>query len=466
MKKISLYHLFFFIIILKILFFLISPTFRFGDDIRYLASAKTIYITGDALPKFDVFANNLIWYPPLILYILSSLFSLSLGKSVLWFVFSKLFEFSLFLGSLIVFLKILDKLKFSKKEKIFCISLFSLYPISMFLSTSVMLDFPLLFFTLLLLWFLFFDKNYFISSIICGLIIITKSSGILVVISSILSVLIFEKNKGFKLKYIFFATVFSFVVGGFWFYNNYLKLGTLLYDPWTLQEVNSYQQRPILSKLFFGHLSFWGIPPSYRVSTRLNVSDQLMLFLEVCASVFLIPITVLILCSINKNYKKNMYLLPFIIIFFVFAIYYFFRVTFSDISRYVFPIFPILCIFLSKFINLRNIFFKTYFYFIFIFFILISFLVQLYMFNKENNILNDINNILNKRNSKQIFVSIEDKELIWIINLYYNIDINKTNEFCSNPERINSIYYCEDKDRITVFRRTSIIDYGETLISR
>ncbi|MBS3052185.1 MAG: hypothetical protein J4428_02350 [Candidatus Aenigmarchaeota archaeon] len=465
MKNIYILHVVLFILFLKIVLLLVSPIFRFGDDLRYLASAKTIFMSNDVLPEKEKITNNLIWYPPFVLYILTALLSLSFKNQFLWFIFSKIFELFSFLGSTVIILKILRKLNFSKNEKILCLLLFTLYPINMFLSSSIMLDSPLIFFMLLLFWFIFYDKNYLIGSVICGLLVLIKSSGILLVISSIISVILFEKNKSLKIKYFVFVVIFCSIISGFWIYHNYIVLGTPIYDPWTKDEINLYKERSFTSNLFYGYLSFWGLPPSYRISSRLNMSNEFIFAIQILIALFFMPLSYLIIYKTIKDYKKTFYFIPFVVIFFVFGLYYFLKTTFSDIPRYIFPIFPIFCIYFSRQLNFNNKFLKLYIVSVLFVFIFISFSIQIYFLNKEYNIKNNLLNIINENQDKKILIQSKDREIFWILNLYYNIDMESTQEACKNFINKGPLSYCVDKNKIIIFRQFSTINYGEVLIT-
>ena len=295
-----------------------------------------------------------------------------------------------------------------------------------------MLDSPLIFFMLLLFWFIFYDKNYLIGSVICGLLVLIKSSGILLVISSIISVILFEKNKSLKIKYFVFVVIFCSIISGFWIYHNYIVLGTPIYDPWTKDEINLYKERSFTSNLFYGYLSFWGLPPSYRISSRLNMSNEFIFAIQILIALFFMPLSYLIIYKTIKDYKKTFYFIPFVVIFFVFGLYYFLKTTFSDIPRYIFPIFPIFCIYFSRQLNFNNKFLKLYIVSVLFVFIFISFSIQIYFLNKEYNIKNNLLNIINENQDKKILIQSKDREIFWILNLYYNIDMESTQEACKN----------------------------------
>ena len=328
-----------------------------------------------------------------------------------------------------------------------------------------MLDSPLIFFMLLLFWFIFYDKNYLIGSVICGLLVLIKSSGILLVISSIISVILFEKNKSLKIKYFVFVVIFCSIISGFWIYHNYIVLGTPIYDPWTKDEINLYKERSFTSNLFYGYLSFWGLPPSYRISSRLNMSNEFIFAIQILIALFFMPLSYLIIYKTIKDYKKTFYFIPFVVIFFVFGLYYFLKTTFSDIPRYIFPIFPIFCIYFSIQLNFNNKFLKLYIVSVLFVFIFISFSIQIYFLNKEYNIKNNLLNIINENQDKKILIQSKDREIFWILNLYYNIDMESTQEACKNFINKGPLSYCVDKNKIIIFRQFSTINYGEVLIT-
>ena len=220
MKQIKLDKIFWGLIILgiliRILLLFMNPITMWTDPVaRYIPNT------------FDVLRGDFSFYTPPLMMMINSFPTIFLDGAILEF-FWKLTPFIFFLLSVFIFIRILKNIELSELGRVFllCLFLFSVYSILM--STTIMLEMPVLFFTLFL--FYIFEKNDKIYFKLFSIIVITSA------------LLLYTKQTGY------------FIFAGFFLYNLFKKmdkkqkklillaliLGLLLNVPWMIKNIAIY----------------------------------------------------------------------------------------------------------------------------------------------------------------------------------------------------------------------------------
>jgi 4-amino-4-deoxy-L-arabinose transferase-like glycosyltransferase len=312
------------IIAIYLAFLAFSPMFRYGDDMRYFATAKTIALTGDLAPKYEMFGDTPFYGPPLLEYVLTFLYFVSFGNIYLWFFLGKLFEIAMFFGSLLLIYKFAVKFNLSKTEKIVALGFFSFLPISIYTSVSVMQDMVLTFFTLLLFWLTLKEQqNYTHIGIVSGLVMLSKFTGVLSIFAALTTVMILKKNSKAKAFLMISIILGSALISGLWYYRNFLIFGSPIYHVAYESYLSPLTQETVSEKLFNSYLSFWGIMPFSRVSEKLAVSISLASSMEIIAALFFLPVIFFFAKNIIVFRKKYLVFFPLLIAFSIFSFGYY-----------------------------------------------------------------------------------------------------------------------------------------------
>jgi len=449
---------FVFIIATIMLFLIISPKFfRFSDDLWYLVSAKTIVETRNLVPERVVISNTPIstpiYAPPLLLYVLSGLYTMFSYNPWHWFLVSRLFEVLCFFGSLILLYKICNLLRLSKKGKIVALLFFSFLPMSTFVSISVMQDAPLIFLMLLLYWFILkkdtgktlYLKIFFVS----GLLSLTKYSSVLVGVGVILSLLLMKRSRKEKIV-LSLLVVFGFLVfSGWWYYRNYLLLGNPFFFTAATKPSELIKLPEIVSRIdvfYDEYVHIFGLPQAPTMKNIFgSLTDFHITIIRILFGLFFLPIFILFFKNWYSNRKKYRIFSPMLIIFFGFTFIYLPFIVGWVLIRYFLPALPFFAIILGNEIaKFKNKIVISYFVLC-----IISFLVII----STTQYVSSLNDIFSKYPSENVIINRQDSDLIQIVNLAYEKNITFVEEIdCETPEKFNFLFACPKGDSIIIYR--------------
>jgi hypothetical protein len=365
-KKELITYLFLFIPYLFFCYFLINDRVDWGDDYAgYLLQAK-YYSSGDF-----TYLNKLIFisqksseklfppgYPPMYSFFLSFFYKINL-ESFLYFKFVNIIFYLFFLISAYLFCK----QQFDKINAFWITLFFSVNPIIIKIHINLILsDIVFLFFSssAIFLMINFFQnkiiKNHSAHFLLLSLFIVcsilTKITGIILVITFLLCLFFYKKKNSFFINSIsFFIIIFFLIIILFnksYVFYLYSLLSKIFYDKNYVQDFfSSFYYHFFVSEYFFGGGRYAQL-----------IFDFSLIF---------------VLLGIIKNYKL---LLPSIIFFFLYFLVVVIQ-TSQQGERYLLPIFPFYILFfylgLSNFnINFNKNFFKFNFFIIILFFLIIK----------------------------------------------------------------------------------------------
>ncbi len=438
------------IIAVYLAFLAFSPVFRYGDDMRYFATAKTIAITGDLAPKYEMFGNTVFDGPPLMPYVLTLLYFLSLGNQHAWFWLAKIFSLLTFFGALYFLNKFADKYKLSNTQKIIALGLFSFFPASIFTSLSAMQDMAIAFFSIVLFWELLKERsNYAAIFALSGLLILVKATGFLVLFAAIATVLIMKGDGNRKIKLISAIVLGALILGGWWFLRNYEAYGSPLYSHSFDQKFELFPNEDLPIKIFYSYATAWGIPYAGSIVSKIGFNPAAANILMGIVALFFTPLIIFFSRNTLKFRKEFLLLFPLIAIFAIFS-YVVEPINFGWIdSRYFLPALLFVSLIISRSVTSKRI---KYFVAVFILFLVISGITN-YILNKNlSETLGSFAALKEKYPDKNIVMLEKDWELRSMTNLYFNATLTPLQENpCIDYEKMGSLLYCVT-DNLVVLR--------------
>ncbi len=441
LKKNSLAWFILLIALAYIAFLALSPIFRYGDDMRYLATAKTIALTGDLAPKYEMFGDTPFYGPPLIEYVLTVLYFVSFGNNYLWFFLGKLFEMAMFFGSLLLVYKFADKFNLSKTEKIIALGFFSFLPISIYTSVSVMQDMVLTFFTLLLFWLLSKEKqNCFQIGIVSGFVMLSKFTGVLSIFAALLAILFMKNNKKTKTILIISIILGSALISGFWYYRNFLVFGNPIYHVGYLSYTTPIVSESLQDKIVNGYLSFWGIVPFSKIADKLALDEKVVALFGTAAGLFFLPVVLLFFKGLQKSWKRMAPLIPPLAIFSIFSFGYITLVAYAQ-ERFFLPALGVFSIVVALACRNRKIF--AYMFICFTAFLLIAGITTAIMLKKEVSYRNSLERI----NTELVtpVLQKEDFDLRIMEVLFFNMNPKTSEKINCNAEKDGYVSFCRNE---------------------
>jgi len=427
------------IVAVYLVFLAFSPVFRYGDDMRYFATAKTIALTGDLAPKYEIFGGTVFDGPPLLAYILTVLYFASFGNQFVWFFIAKAFMLAVFFCSFFMLNKFCNKYNFSRNEKIAVLGIFSFFPVSIFTSISAMQDQIIVLFTLLLFWLLLDKKNRYAEiGIVSGLLILTKITAFLVIGSAILAVFLLKRSR--KEKVLFIAAMLAgiLLINSLWMLRNYSDFGTPFYHHSMGENYELFPGESTAGKIFYVYMSTWALPTADYISGSIKfLSTSSVMLLEMIIGLFLLPIFLILFRNIYKYRKRFLEFIPLILIIFLFAyVYLSVFVQWVDV-RHLLPALPFASLIIAKNVDRKKMY---YFAICFIVFILIAGATNFMIKSKQDSTFSSLKNIIDNNPEKTI--SIPDWELRSLAYLYFNTKIINASETCNTWEKTGSLFYC------------------------
>ncbi len=428
-----------FIIIAHLIFLAFSPIFRYGDDMRYMATAKTIILTGDLAPKYEMFGGTVFDGPPLLVYILTALYFISFENQFLWFFISKAFMLAVFFCSLFLLHNFCGKYDLTRNEKIVTLGIFSFFPASMFTSISAMQDQIIVLFTLLLFWFLLNKKNnYTYIAVFSGLLIFTKITAFLVIGSAIFAVFLLKRGRKEKVLLIAAMLAGILLINSFWIIRNYAEFETPFYHHSMGENYELFPGESAAGKIFYVYISTWGLQTAEYISGNIKfLSVFSVMLLEVILGLFLLPIFLILFRNICKYRKQFQEFIPFILIILLFTYIYlsvFFR--WVDVRLFL-PALPFVSLIITKNVDKKKIY---YFAACFMVFILIAGMTNFMIKSKQDSTISSLKSIIG--NNSERIVSIPNWELRSFASLYFNAKISNAAETCNTWEKIGNLFYC------------------------
>lgn len=386
-----------FAVLIRIPLLFLNPVTMWADpSFRYLPNTH------------DVLEGDFTFYTPPLLMIINALPTIFLDGTILEFAW-KLTPFIFFLLSVFIFIKILNIIELKRIGKIFllCLFLFSVYSILM--STSIMLEMLVLFFTLAL--FYIFEKNerinlrlFFIISVTSALLLYSKQTGYFV-LAGFLLYTIFKKMDRRQKKLILMALLLGFLLNAPWIIKNNVVYGSFLSTGYGeegtggIAEWVDFDKNPLslISRIF--HLA-------YRIPSldKLNYSgiffilSRIYYFSFVIASILLSLTIVIGLVKFGSKYKRYLLIiLPIFLLVFWFAFLFHMHYT-HDFGRYMFSLYFLFFFFSLKFIeSLKSSNAKRFFYLIIILFCIFSVVTSFamsYEFHKKDIEIRKVNDFM------------------------------------------------------------------------
>lgn len=429
------------IIAVYIAFLAFSPVFRYGDDMRYFATAKTIALTGNLAPKYEMFGDTPFYGPPLLEYVLAFLYFVSFGNNYLWFFLGKIFEIAMFFGSLLLVYKLAEKLRLSRNQKIIALGFFSFLPISIYTSVSVMQDMVLTFFTLLLFWLLSKERqNYFQAGAVSGLVMLSKFTGILSIFAALLAIFFMKNDKKAKTLLVVSIILGSALISGFWYYRNFLVFGNPIYHVGYSSYTTPIVSESLQDKIANGYLSFWGIVPFSKISGKLALDENLVALLGTAAGLFFLPAAFLFFRGLQKSWKRMAPLIPPLVIISLFSFGYITLAAYAQ-ERFFLPALGIFSIFAALACRDRNVF--AYMFICFAAFLLIAGVTTAFMLKKEVSYRSSLERI-NAELGTPVLQK-EDFDLRIMEALFFNMKPETSEKINCNAEKDGYVSFCRNE---------------------
>lgn len=389
-QKQLIYILLLFAILIRIPLLFLNPISMWADPVcRFIPNT------------YNILKGDFSFYTPPLLMIINAFPTIFLEGFLLEFCW-KLIPFLFFILSCLIFLKILSLIELDKTGKIFllCLFLFSVYSILM--STTIMMEMLVLFFTLCLFYIL--EKNekidlklFLVISFISALLLYSKQTGYFILAGFFLYIIFKEIDKKQK-KLILMALFLGFLINAPWIIKNDIIHGGVFSS-----ELTSAEGKPLidfcinpfflLSKAFH---YFYQIP----ALSKLNYAGIFFILSRVYYFSFLIIgiLLSLIICAgifkFGKKYKK--YLLMILPIF-ILVIWWAFLSPmhcYNDFGRYMFSFYFLFFFFGLRFIEkIKQNKIKKLFYAVIILFCIISIITSFAMsleINKRDSAIKEV----------------------------------------------------------------------------
>jgi 4-amino-4-deoxy-L-arabinose transferase-like glycosyltransferase len=436
------------LIITRIAFFLTAPIYHFGDDLRYLALAKSIVITRNPFLEKDIFVNYPVWYPPLVPYIFSIFYFIFQNSFLLWTFFSKLSVLLVFFASLFVLYKITNHFEFSIKEKIITLGMFSFLPEITFASVSLMQEIFLVFFALLLFYLILRKKpSYLLIALVSGLLFLIKQTALFVLLGFAVAVLLIKKKKEQKILLLISVIIGVVAISGFWYIRNWIVFDNPLYYPERMPT-----QANIVEKMYTEYLVFWGMFTPQKIIAKFpSLSITLINSIVLLMSLFFLPIIILWIKNLLRYKKQFIIFIPIILILGTFSFIYLPVVIASGGMRYFLPAFPFFALIVGKSSEQKHI--LLYFLLVFIALLLISGITQWTLIRKERDTINSLEMVFTKFPTKDVVMYNRDYQLRWLANLFFEKETQSIESIsCTSKEKIGILNYCLENNKIIVFR--------------
>lgn len=439
------------IILIKILFIFITPTGRYGDDLVYLAVAKTMVITNNIAPIGDLATGTVFYGPPLQMWLLSATYILSLGDIELWFLFSKIIETLLFFGTLFVLYRIMGRLEFSESQKIITLGFFSFFPSDIFVSASMMEESLLIFLTAVLFWFLLKkEKKYITIFALSGFLMLSKYQAAFVILAALLTVIILKESRRTKILLMIALIFGSLVISGLWYYRNYVVLGDPLYHPGNHEYEIPTPKGSMIDILSNYYAGIWAIPSVSSISGKFLAADANIINLfRILMGLFFLPIIFIFAFSFWRFRKDLLYFAPLIFIMLFFS-YIYMPVAYNWIdSRHFLTALPFFSLVLGYSLNFYpKIIIKKYFIAVFIAFLIISLLTTVTIAKNRAEKLSSFESLQAKYGNYAIKTYLRSDEmpnqtfLKAFLFIYKNIITENATYHCNRYEKEGTTSYC------------------------
>ncbi len=354
-------------IIFRIILIFINPISMFADAImRYIPQSQQIL-------NLDFNFHDL----PLFVLILGFWRLIFSGQMLhlAW----KSVSFVFFLGILFLLPRLFKRFELNNLERIIVMALFFFSTWSLLLSTTIMQDMILTFFTISL--FLLIEKYtkkprkkiFFLLILFSLLICLTKVTAYLILFSFALFIILKKENINKKIK-----TVRPIIIGGvlslFWPIKNYIISGR----PFVAVELNPIIIHSIAEYWSFfvkTYHYFWEFPLAEKVNFVGNLATMFNIY-YIGTIIITAIFSILLVISLISYCKKHKEFIGLLLPLFLFALIYWpFIILWSDSDsgRYSFPLWIFLFIFVAKYIshiNKKNI--RRFFHIIIVLFCILS----------------------------------------------------------------------------------------------
>lgn len=404
---------------------------------------------------YNILEGDFSFYTPPLLMILSTLPTIFLQGFLLelsW----KIIPFLFFILSCFVFIKILKIIELGKTEKIFLLNLFLFSVYSLLMSTTIMLEMPVLFFTLCLFYIL--EKNekidlklFVIIVLVSALLLYSKQTGYFVLAGFFLYIF-FKKIDKKQKKLILMALILGFLLNVPWIIKNNIIYGGFF----NAELLETQGKRVIDFGVNFPTLISNSFHYIYRIPllSKLNYSGIFFLLSRIYYFAFLVTsilLTSTIFVGIFKfglKYKKYLLMILPVFLFSCWWVFLSPMHCYNDFGRFMFSFYFLFFFFGLKFTeNLKNLNIKRFFYLIIILFCILSIVTSFAAsleFNQKDKAIREVANILTSKEG--IFVA-NDMFTSTALTYYSEKKIKfllKENKIDENIKCENNLIYSSD----------------------